>query len=176
MTKQSEYFVRPSYDLVDKWGKTLAIFEIRLIILEDAIMMEGSGNNYFDSAKKIADSFIPQFQAYSRMLTDILSPDSIDRSVVYEGREKQGLPEKIYTRFLLPVVDQGLHRSAIAGSPVVSRAANGGVDLTENGFQVQSSAGPGSAFRFHPAAMADIQGLTPRVLGIRLLKQTLADF
>ncbi|MBF0532847.1 MAG: hypothetical protein HQL23_07120 [Candidatus Omnitrophica bacterium] len=176
LTKQSENFWGPSYDLVDKWVKTLVILEMGSDNLKDRIMMEGAGENYFDNAKKIADYFIIRFPAYSRMLTDILAPDSIDRSVVYEGGEKLGLPEKIYTRFLLPVVDQGLHRSAIAGSPVADAKANGGVDLTKDGFQIKGAVGPGGAFRFHPAARVDIQGLTPRVLGVRLLKETLTEF
>ncbi|MBF0531573.1 MAG: ATP-binding protein [Candidatus Omnitrophica bacterium] len=60
-----------------------------------------------------------------------------------------------------------------AASPVGRQPANGGIDLLEEGVETR---GGSWTFRFDPAGVADFRGLSPDVLGVFPLSQTLPEF
>ena len=133
--------------------------------------------NYLQTVEVVYDNF----QVYQRMIQDILHPEQIDENDSRSGYESEGLPEYIYTYFLIPakkhLKDQAMKSSLIPEGQSAKNVGNtGGIDLTPANMHLQLKNGDstgafgGIKFLLDPAILAQIQnapGFVPVIINIQ---------
>ena len=118
---------RVHYDLEDKIFK----MQSSLLSYENWNLLGESPEPGVTTEDYIINDFKTRYQAYAQMLQDILHPGSMNRSADRKGFESKGLPEYVYTKFLLPATINWIEtiknlrdQKVLEGVPVIATSGN----------------------------------------------------
>ncbi|MBF0571124.1 MAG: hypothetical protein HQL12_04565 [Candidatus Omnitrophica bacterium] len=93
------------YDISDKLPKILDPLSLQSSTIKGLRHYSKKDKNFWASIQKNTKIVKFRLSGYRQMISDILDPASMDRTIDRRGFESQSLPEKIYTSFLLPYYD-----------------------------------------------------------------------